>query len=607
MAFVKLNGDTSGYTIIAAPAISNNNTLTLPTVTDTLVTQNGATLNNAIINNATLNSPTWTYATLTNATLANPMLTNPQFNTATNFTTVSAAPINGEFLPAANTLAFATNNSERLRITGTGNLGIGTTTVNTGNAVVIYGGNLYVNSGILSPGNIALYNNATVTFTDNSQFNTAQSLGPRNRIINGDFRIDQRGNATVYGQQLASFIGTGSASASTTLTISTVTQGQIFAGMLMSPASVSPLTYITAFGTGNSLVGTYTMSNSLTIGGGTTISWYGYVPINAGPNYVVDRWLTECSVAGKLGHAQNMGAVTPPTGFTNYLGTTVVSAYTPGAGDYFVLEQRIEGPNFSDLAWGTASAKTITISFWAYSSIAGVFGGAIRNQTATRSYPFSYTINGTNTWQFVSLTIPGDVTGSYPTSTNSFLSVIFNLGIGTTYAGPPGSWAAANYVGATGTTNIIGTYGANFYITGVQFEIGSVATPFERRQYTTELQLCQRYFQAYNPNIQITGLTNGIVGSIIAPPVSMRTTPTVYVPYTNATYTASGAPPGVTWNAQVIGVTAASATGTISISSIGISVSNSIGFYMFGATWSTATNWIATGPTAPLITASAEL
>jgi hypothetical protein len=128
MAFVKLNGDTSGYTIIAAPAISNNNTLTLPTVTDTLVTQNGATLNNAIINNATLNSPTWTYATLTNATLANPMLTNPQFNTATNFTTVSAAPINGEFLPAANTLAFATNNSERLRITSGGNLLIGTTT-----------------------------------------------------------------------------------------------------------------------------------------------------------------------------------------------------------------------------------------------------------------------------------------------------------------------------------------------------------------------------------------------------------------------------------------------------------------------------------------------
>jgi len=144
MAYVKINGDTSGYVILAVPAVSSNNTLTLPSVTDTLVTQNGATLNNALISGATINNATWNGATLAGTTLNTPTLNNAQFATSFNFSAVGTAPLNGLYLTAANTLAFATNNTERLRITSTGNVGIATTTVAAGNQLSVYGGNIQV-------------------------------------------------------------------------------------------------------------------------------------------------------------------------------------------------------------------------------------------------------------------------------------------------------------------------------------------------------------------------------------------------------------------------------------------------------------------------------
>jgi len=212
--------------------------------------------------------------------------------------------------------------------------------------------------------------------------------------------------------------------------------------------------------------------------------------------YLVDRFAYGSSQASKFTAQQNAGSVTPPTGFSNYLGFTVASAVTVGAGDYFYFYQRVEGFNTYDLAWGTANAKTVTLSFQVYSSLTGTFGGVIQNAANNRSYPFTYTISSANTWTSISVTIAGDTSGTWVGATNSVgLQIRWGLGVGSTYSGTAGAWASANYVSATGAVSVVGTASATFYITSVQLEAGTTASPFEYRQYGTELSLCQRYYE----------------------------------------------------------------------------------------------------------------
>ncbi len=212
--------------------------------------------------------------------------------------------------------------------------------------------------------------------------------------------------------------------------------------------------------------------------------------------YSVDRWKCYVSAASKYSAQQNAGAVTPPVGFSNYLGATSLSAYSVTSSDYFFLQQRIEGFNFADLGWGTANAKTVTLSFWVRSSLTGTFGGAFQNSAVDRAYPFSYSISSANTWEQKTITVAGDTSGTWVGSTNGIgVSVAFSLGMGTTRSATANAWTAGNIISATGATSVVGTNGATFYITGVQLEVGSVATPFERRPYGIELDLCYRYYE----------------------------------------------------------------------------------------------------------------
>ena len=219
------------------------------------------------------------------------------------------------------------------------------------------------------------------------------------------------------------------------------------------------------------------------------------VTINSN-QYTVDRWRAVQSQTGKYSVQQNAGSVTPPAGYTNYLGVTSLSAYSINATDGFAILQRIEGFNSADLGFGTANAKTVTLSFWVQSSLTGTFGGGLQNSAANRSYPFSYTISSANTWTQISITIPGDTTGTWVGATNGVgLLVQFGLGVGSTYSGTAGSWAGTEYDSATGAVSVVGTNGATWYITGVQLEVGSSATGYEYRQYGQELALCQRYYE----------------------------------------------------------------------------------------------------------------
>jgi hypothetical protein len=250
-------------------------------------------------------------------------------------------------------------------------------------------------------------------------------------------------------------------------------------------------------------------------------------------SYYLDRWIVGSTVASKFKIGQNAGSVTPPAGFTNYLGCTSLSAYTPTGTEAFNVQQRIEGFNASDLDFGKSTAKTITLSFWVRSSLTGTFGGAISNDSVDRSYPFSYTISVANTWEQKSVTIAGDTTGTWLTTNGVGMFLFFNLGAGSTRSGTAGAWAAADYRSATGATSVVGTSGATFYITGVQLEKGSTATSFDYRPYGTELALCQRYFISYGGVTGYERLAVGVCNTTTTAscqtflPVPMRTTPTL--------------------------------------------------------------------------------
>lgn len=185
-------------------------------------------------------------------------------------------------------------------------------------------------------------------------------------------------------------------------------------------------------------------------------------------------WKQDYTVGGKYSVAQNAGAVSPPLGYTNYLGVTSLSAYTAGASDSFGISQSIAGEQLIDLGWGTSAAKSVTLSFWVYSSLTGTFGGAIQNAALNRSYPFTYSINTVSTWEKKSITIPGDQSGTWTmTGSNIGLWVRLGLGAGATLSGTAGTWAGADYRTATGAVSVVGTNGAVFYVTGVKISQNS--------------------------------------------------------------------------------------------------------------------------------------
>ena len=210
--------------------------------------------------------------------------------------------------------------------------------------------------------------------------------------------------------------------------------------------------------------------------------------------YVTDRWQQFAGGGGAITWQQS---ATAPAGFKYSLSATVTTADSSlGTGDYYFLRQFIEGFNSADLEFGTANAKTVTLSFWVRSSLTGTFGGCLQNSGVNRFYPFTYTISVANTWEYKTVTIAGDMTGTWLTTNGAGIGVDFALGFGSSYLGAAGSWTASQHYSATGATSLVGTSGATFYITGVQLEAGSTASPFAHENYGDTLQKCQRYCQA---------------------------------------------------------------------------------------------------------------
>ena len=304
------------------------------------------------------------------------------------------------------------------------------------------------------------------------------------------------------------------------------------------------------FADGSSTSSGYTGFKNRIINGAMVIDQrYGGALISnpASNSYGLDRWCTNLSDSSYYTIQQNAGSVTPPPGFTKYYGVT--STGVNGVGTY-TIRQLIEGNNIADFDFGKSTAKTITVSFWVRSSLTGLFSAALKNGNYDRSYVFTYTISQANTWQYVTATIPGDTTGTWATDNTLGMTLWITMGTSVgTIAPSNNAWISGDYRGASGTTNVMGTNGATFYLTGVQLEIGSSATTFEYRDYGRELIMCQRY---YVNALSGSGVGRGeMVGMAydsanlmigIALPVTLRTTPTI-VAVTGTNY----------WRAQLNG------------------------------------------------------
>jgi hypothetical protein len=217
------------------------------------------------------------------------------------------------------------------------------------------------------------------------------------------------------------------------------------------------------------------------------------VTANSGTSaYTLDRFGYNNSSGATFTVQQSSVA---PAGFNNSMLLTVTSANSPSSSQFFRIFQGIEGFNFADFGFGTANAQPVTISFWAFSNTAGTYGYALNNAAGNRAYAASYTL-AANTWTYVTSSIPGDTSGTWPGATNAAAAYLtVGLGSGSNGEISAGSWQTVGaYINQpTGTNDLCATNGATLYVTGVQLEKGSAATSFDVRSYGTELQLCQRY------------------------------------------------------------------------------------------------------------------
>jgi hypothetical protein len=246
--------------------------------------------------------------------------------------------------------------------------------------------------------------------------------------------------------------------------------------------------------------------------------------------YTLDRWSLYGSSASKFTSQQSSIA---PSNYTNSFLLTSSAATTPGTGDAYGFRQKIEGYNVSDLSFGSATAATITLSFWVRSSITGTYAIGLFNSAQNRSYVGTYTISAANTWEQKSVTIAGDTSGTWLTTNGTGFDVWWDLGSGSGLNATAGVWNNSLKARTSSSSNWIGTSGATWYVTGVQLEIGTSATPFERRLYNQELANCQRYYQK---NGQVQGIwynnTNMRFSDYLK--VTMRASPSLSIIDSNA-------------------------------------------------------------------------
>ena len=294
--------------------------------------------------------------------------------------------------------------------------------------------------------------------------------------------------------------------------------------------------------------------------------------------YIADRWrVSNGTTTGAL-TVQRVRAPANPYGQVYALSAIATTAQaTMNNQDYVTLEQRIEGYNIADFGWGGAYAQPVTVSFAAYSTQAGQYTLALRNSDNTRSYVAPFTVPAANQWVQIQQTIAGETSGAWEVETALGLSVAVTLAAGSNWAtSDVGRWQESSrapsgfgYAAATGGVNFMGVANNQFYLTGVQVEKGTIATPFEARPLGVELGLCQRYYEIVSDSIAPSGVrglsyhTAGATGIVLDLPFKTvkRAVPLVTSNTTVGGYAISSGIIGTTVNQLYIQVTV-NTTGT---------------------------------------------
>jgi len=249
--------------------------------------------------------------------------------------------------------------------------------------------------------------------------------------------------------------------------------------------------------------------------------------------YCLDRWKYTNYQSGAVTISQDIDA---PSGFSNSLKISTTST-DAGPSTYSFLQQLIAGQDVASLAYGSATPKQVTVSFWVKSNMTGVYTFNIATQTSGRRVASTYTVTSANTWEYKTVTFDGDSASTivYNSTLGFICEWWFAAGSNFTSSPLPTAWSAmTNTARSTGITVGINASTSNYVnITGVQLEVGDTATPFEHRSYGQELALCQRYFQELCPK---TGTNEAVAtGSFysttgfyapVTLPVEMRADPT---------------------------------------------------------------------------------
>ena len=247
--------------------------------------------------------------------------------------------------------------------------------------------------------------------------------------------------------------------------------------------------------------------------------------------YTVDRFIFQINSLGTWTQSQSTDTPTGQGfGKSFKLDCTTADA-TPSASDYMILAQKFEGQNLQYLKKGTANALPLTASFWVKSTKTGTFICELVDEDNVRSISKSYTVSVSNTWEFKTVTFPGDTTGVLDNDNSSSLKLNFWLGAGTDFTSGTlaTTWGARTNANiAVGQVNIADSTSNDFLITGVQLEAGTSASDFEFLPYDVDLARCQRYYVRFNAikTYSLYGIgnafTTGIVRSNISLPVTMR-------------------------------------------------------------------------------------
>lgn len=226
-------------------------------------------------------------------------------------------------------------------------------------------------------------------------------------------------------------------------------------------------------------------------------------------------------------------SATPPSGFSNYTRLTVTTPdTTPGSGIQYAFNSLIEGLTIRDFALGTSAAVTFTMSFWVRASVTGTYSIGFTNSVPNRSYVSTYTVNSANTWEKKSITVVGDTTGTWiRDSSGRGIQIFWDLGSGTGHEGTTNSWQGSFIYRAAGSTKFLATNGATLDFTGLQIEIGSVATGFEFRLPEVELAMCQRYLETTYFGAAIGSASNNYYDSANAVQINTTTMRSQSMPF----------------------------------------------------------------------------